>query len=114
MPDDNNAQTPDMTDEIAALRREIERLNGNRFLRIQNSPARLLWYRFLSGLFTGLGTVIGATLLVSLVVYWLQGINWIPVIGDWAAEIASQIEENMSRRATTVPSEPITPLTPDR
>ena len=103
-----------MTDEIAALRREIERLNDNRFIRIQNSPVRLLWYRFLSGLFTGLGTVIGATLLVSLVVYWLLGIDWIPVIGDWAAQIASQIEDSMSRTTTTAPTEPIAPLSPDR
>ena len=85
-----------MVEEIAALRREIERLNDHRFIRIQNNPWRLFGYRFMSGLFTGLGTVIGATLLVSLLVWWLQGINWIPVIGDWAAQIAARIEQDLS------------------
>lgn len=96
MPDDRNTPPPDIAAEIAGLRREIERLNNNRFVRIQNSPARLFLFRFTSGLFTGLGTVIGATLLVSLLVYWLQGINWIPVIGDWASQIADRIETDRS------------------
>jgi hypothetical protein len=108
--DDSNQ--PDVVEEIAALRREVERLNGHRFIRIQNSPWRLLGYRFMSGLFTGLGTVIGATLLVSVLVWWLQGINWIPVIGDWAAQIATRIEQTVpdngsgSRPATPSPSQP--------
>jgi hypothetical protein len=37
--------------------------------------------------------VLGASLLVSLLVYWLQGINWVPIIGDWASQIADRIEQ---------------------
>lgn len=110
MPNEENSNPTDMADEISALRREIERLNDNRFVRIQNSPWRLLGYRFMSGLFTGLGTVIGATLLVSMLVWWLQGINWIPVIGDWAAQIAARIEQDLSGSGTA--NQIITPSPP--
>ena len=105
MSNDENPNQVNVAKEIEALRREVERLNSHRFIRIQNSPWRLFGYRFMSGLFTGFGTVIGATLLVSLVVYWLQGIDWIPVIGDWAAEIASRIERDLSGAG---PADPIT------
>jgi hypothetical protein len=112
MSNDENPKQPDVADEIAALRREVKRLNDHRFIRIQNSPLRLLGYRFMSGLFTGLGTVIGATLLVSVLVWWLQGINWIPVIGDWAAQIATRIDQTLpdsgilDQNITPPPSQP--------
>jgi len=103
MSKDENPNPVNVAKEIEALRREVERLNSHRFIRIQNSPWRLFGYRFMSGLFTGFGTVIGATLLVSLVVYWLQGIDWIPVIGDWAEEIASRTERDLSGGGTADP-----------
>ena len=63
----------------------------------------------MSGLATGLGTVIGATLLVSVLVYWLQGINWVPVLGDWASQIADRIEQDRAvetRNGTPLSAEP--------
>jgi hypothetical protein len=36
--------------------------------------------------------VIGASFLVSLVVYSLSQIDFIPVIGEWAARIAAEIQ----------------------
>ncbi len=79
--------------EIKALRREIETLNGHRYLHVQNSLPRMMGYALLRGLALGLGTVIGASVLVSLLAYSLSQIDFIPIIGDWAAEIASQIVE---------------------
>jgi hypothetical protein len=52
---------------------------------------RLLAFQFLRGLALGLGTVVGATILVSFLVYLLSNIDFIPVIGEWASEIAAQI-----------------------
>ena len=39
------------------------------------------------------GLMIGASVLVSLLAYSLSQIDFIPIVGDWAAEIASQIVE---------------------
>lgn len=78
--------------ELKALRAEVETFNNHRFVRIQNKPWRLFLNRFVMGLATGFGTVFGATVLVSLVIYWLQGIDWLPLIGDWAGQIAEQMQ----------------------
>ncbi|MDA8586396.1 DUF5665 domain-containing protein [Rhodobacteraceae bacterium] len=78
--------------EIVALREELERLNGHRLIRIYNNWMRLLWFQFLRGLAFGLGSVVGATALVSVVVYVLSSVNFIPVLGVWASEIIEVIE----------------------
>ena len=52
---------------------------------------RVLLFRFVSGMAVGLGTVIGATALLSLIVWSLSQIEFIPIIGDWAVRIAAEI-----------------------
>ena len=78
--------------EVAALRAEVARLNAHRFIRLHNSLPRLVAFNFLRGLAFGLGTVIGATILVSFVALALSRIDFIPIIGEWAAEIARQMQ----------------------
>ncbi|MEM0947833.1 MAG: DUF5665 domain-containing protein [Pseudomonadota bacterium] len=85
----------DMAAELAALRREVATFNGHRFVRIQNSVPRMLMLQFARGLVLGLGTVIGASVLVSIVVYFLSQIEFLPIIGDWALELADQIQSQM-------------------
>ena len=83
----------DLSDsDIAALTRELKRLNSHSFIRMHNKPARLLVFNFARGLAFGLGTVVGASLLLSVVVWSLGQIDFIPVIGEWATEIAKQID----------------------
>lgn len=77
--------------ELAALRTEVARLNGHRFIRIQNSVMHMLAFQFGRGLAFGLGTVIGASVIVSIVAYFLSQMNFIPIVGEWAAEVAEQI-----------------------
>ncbi|MEX5728125.1 hypothetical protein Ga0609869_001478 [Rhodovulum iodosum] len=81
-----------LTRETAALRQEVERFNAHRFVRVQNSLWRSVGFQFLRGLAFGLGTVVGASILVSAIAFSLSQIDFIPIIGDWAGEIARQIE----------------------
>lgn len=83
--------------EIALLRRELERLNNHRFIQNLNSPVRFVGFQFLRGLAFGLGTVMGASILVSLLAVMLAQIEFLPIIGEWAAEIARQIEAEIER-----------------
>lgn len=82
----------DLTDEVASLRREVARLNQHRFIQVHNSMPRLILFQLVRGLAFGLGTVLGATVVLSLVVWSLSQINFIPVIGDWASQILETIE----------------------
>ena len=68
-------------------------MNNYRFIRMHNSLTKLIWFNFMRGLAFGLGSVIGATVLVSLLVYLLRNIDFIPIIGDWATEVLTIITE---------------------
>lgn len=80
------------TQEMTALRRELERMNEHRLIRIYDNWVRLLWFQFLRGLAFGLGSVVGATILVSALVYLLSSVDFIPVLGEWASQIIQVIE----------------------
>jgi hypothetical protein len=84
-------QTEALAEEVRALRAEVALLNSHRFVRIHNSLPRLLAFNFARGLAVGLGTVLGATVLLSVFVWSLSKIEFLPIIGDWAAQIAEEM-----------------------
>lgn len=82
-----------MLEELRALRRELRTLNQHRFIRVHNSMPRLLAFNFARGLALGLGTVLGASVLLSIVVWSLSQIEFLPIIGEWASEISRMMQE---------------------
>lgn len=89
----NTGPTDELTREVAALRRELETLNAHRFIRVHNSFPRMLAFNLARGLAAGLGTVLGATVLLSVIIWTLSQIEFLPIIGDWAAQIAARVRE---------------------
>ena len=83
--------------EVRSLRDEVHQLNSHRYLRIQNSLPRMMGFSFLRGLAIGLGTVIGASVLVSVLAFFLAQIDFIPIVGEWAAQLAEQIAREVGR-----------------
>ncbi len=81
------------TDELHAVRKELQRLNSHRFIRMHNSAFRLIWFNLLRGLAFGLGTVLGASVLLSFFAWSVSQVEFLPIIGEWATEILRQIEE---------------------
>lgn len=81
-----------MITEVNKLRREVERMNNHKFIRLHDSIWRLGLFQLYRGLAFGLGSVLGATILVSLLGYMLASIDFIPVLGDWAAQILVEIQ----------------------
>lgn len=92
-PDDPPADSSPANDglavEITALRHEISVINA----RLKLTKLRLFGLPFLRGIAFGLGSVLGATLVVSFVIYTLASIDFIPIIGEWAREIADMIKQ---------------------
>ena len=41
----------------------------------------------------GLGTVVGATLLLSVLIWTLSQIEFIPIIGEWARQVIDIVQE---------------------
>nr|WP_242509616.1 DUF5665 domain-containing protein [Rhodovulum imhoffii] len=70
-------------------------MNQHRFIRVHNSIWRLMGVQVLRGLAMGFGTVAGGTIIVSAIAYSLSQIDFIPIIGDWASEIAREIQSGI-------------------
>jgi len=86
-------QTDTNTDAIEAIQhltREVEKLNSHKFIAVQNSTMRMILFQFGRGLAFGLGSVLGATLLVSVLTWWLSQFEFLPIIGDWMAVLADE------------------------
>ena len=79
------------TDDLTKALREIL---DHKLLRDYSSTWRMLWLNFLRGLAFGLGSVIGATILVYLTIQILAQLEFIPILGDWAVQLIDQIETN--------------------
>ena len=84
---------PDVQAALDRLSHEVARLNSHRFVRIHNSTLALVWYQFLRGLAFGLGTAIGATALVSVLVLAMRQIEFVPILGDLASRIIAEIQQ---------------------
>jgi hypothetical protein len=88
-------QTAPQNSQEEAIRRltaEVERFNNHRFIAVQNSRWRLLGFQFMRGLAFGLGAVIGASLLVSMIGWWLSQFEFLPLIGDWMVILSDEFE----------------------
>ena len=78
--------------EIKKLSEAIKSLNNNNIFKIYNSTNKILFISFLKGLASGLGWIIGATILVSLLTYTLSQIEFIPILGDIVSQLIQEIE----------------------
>tara|TARA_B100001027_G_scaffold182330_2_gene133964 strand:- start:293 stop:580 length:288 start_codon:yes stop_codon:yes gene_type:complete len=78
--------------EIKKLGEAIKSLNNNNIFKIYNSTKKILFVSFLKGLASGLGWIIGATILVSLLTYILSQIEFIPILGDIVSQLIEEIE----------------------
>ncbi|CUH12627.1 hypothetical protein JSE7799_00217 [Jannaschia seosinensis] len=83
-----------LQEEVAGLRREVARLNRHRWLQVHNSMPKLILFQLYRGLAFGLGTVLGATVVLSVLIWSLSQINFIPIIGDWATQVIRIIQPN--------------------
>ncbi len=88
----SNPKSPEII-AIEALTLEVKKLNDHRFIRVQNSFWRLIFFQLARGLAFGLGTLMGATVLVSLLAWWASQFTFIPVLGDWLLQIVQQMEQ---------------------
>lgn len=78
--------------EISGLTQQLRHLNAQWAWHANGSAIQIIWYSFLRGVAFGLGSVVGATILVSVLVYFLSSVDFIPVIGEWAAEIVRIVQ----------------------
>ena len=79
--------------EIKKLIEAIKSLNNNNLFKIYNSTKKILFVSFLKGLASGLGWIIGATILVSILTFALSQIQFIPILGEWVSKLITEIRK---------------------
>lgn len=75
------------------IQAELEKLNNHKLVHTYNSIPRLLWFSLLKGISLGLGSVLGATVVLSTLVYLLSQMEFIPIIGEWISAILDVVKE---------------------
>ena len=74
------------------MTKEMRRLKKLDFMHVFAKPWKFMLFAFVKGLMVGLGSVIGATILVALVIYILSKVTVVPVVGDFVENVTTQIE----------------------
>jgi len=89
---DEQPETADLIAELRGLRKELAHLNGHVFVKQLNSRWRQIAANFFRGVLFGLGSVLGGTVVVAFVLYLLAHVDFIPIVGEWAARITDIIQ----------------------
>jgi Domain of unknown function (DUF5665) len=84
-----------ITREVDRLAKIVERMNLGDYVGLLQKPGRLLWLNFVAGMARGLGTILGATVLVSLIVAVAQRIiaSHLPGVGNFFAEFLQLLRQ---------------------
>lgn len=61
------------------------------FIQYVSSPWRIVWVNFVAGVFRGLGTLIGASLVIALLVWILSLFVNTPLIGEYATKVQTAV-----------------------
>lgn len=91
--DDLDKQLSDLTSEVRKLRLLLENLRLDQYIKTLLSARRLMLINFLTGIMSGLGAAIGATLVLALLVYVLGRLEWIPIVGRWITDILKVVHQ---------------------
>lgn len=60
--------------------------------KIDKIAKRPLWRFFLQGILTGLGTVLGATIVLAIAIAFLRNFITVPLIGQWVSDIINVVD----------------------
>lgn len=82
-----------LTESIKNLTKLVDQLRSKRYLQFVESPVKFLLYNFFSGLASGLGTAIGATIIFGLIILLLSKLQIVPIVGNWAVTILDYIHK---------------------
>lgn len=79
--------------EMKELAIEMRKLKSMEFVKFYKKPWKFVWYSFIKGVMVGLGTVLGASVLVAIVLYLFAQFSHVPLIGKFFQGLANQIQE---------------------
>ena len=80
-------------DDYAKLGKEVESVLIDDYVELLQKPRRQITFSFLKGLAGGLGSVIGATIMVAFLLLILQKLGALPWIGQFFQNLGHTIKK---------------------
>ena len=77
---------------LGALEHDVEQLPKE--FEYVISPGKHLWLSYLRGIVYGLGAITAAVFVIPFIIWVLQKIPWVPIIGNFAQRVAVQMERS--------------------
>lgn len=91
-----------LNQNIEKLARHFEKANFSEYVELLARPWKLFWFNFLAGLFRGLGTAVGMTVVFGLVIWVLITVLAkfidIPIIGTYIAQLVEFVNKSLGSR----------------
>lgn len=87
------AQTSSLNEKVA----EDNIQPGENFKKVDRSIKKMLLYNFLGGISWSIGVLVGASLVFSVIAYFIGKIDFIPILGDFLAKVIQSAQTNLTR-----------------
>lgn len=78
--------------EAQRIYEELQLINSHKIVRVYDSVPKLLFFQFMKGVSFGLGSVVGATIVVSILAFLLSHVEFVPILGEWVKAILQEIK----------------------
>ena len=91
----NNTPTEperEIIQSVRAIEQQLQKICSHPLIVKPPTTARELLLQFLKGAAFGLGSVAGAGIVLSLIIYLLSQIQFVPILGDFIKDILTQIQ----------------------
>ena len=59
-------------------------------------PGKHLFYTYIKGIVYGLGALTAVAIIIPLLVWFLQQVQWVPLVGDFLHQVLLRIEETQT------------------
>ncbi len=87
------AEGPLSNKEYEKLGRQVESVLVTDYIELLHSTPRQIWSSFLRGVFAGIGTVVGATLGITVLLFLLQQFgSHLPLVGHYLQQLGDSIK----------------------
>lgn len=92
MADISNENLKALEERIHQLALNMEKMKLAEYVHLLESPWKLLWVNFTSGVARGVGIGVGFAVLGAVVIYVLKSLVTVPLIGNFIAQIVEIVQ----------------------
>ena len=71
---------------------------GENYKNVERSLGKIIVNNFIGGIFWSLGAIIGTTIIVSAIAYFVSRVDVIPILGHFIAEVLKSSQEALKGR----------------